>query len=147
MKKKSILFLCTGNSCRSQMAEGFAKIILKNNYNIYSAGIKKTALNPYAIKVMNNVSIDISNHYSKTISELPTKNFDYVITVCDNAKESCPVFSGKTKMIHHNISDPPSLCENINDKKAKFAVYSRVRDEIKAYIENLEHVLIGDSNV
>lgn len=145
MKKEKILFLCTGNSCRSQMAEAWAKSIFKDNFEIYSAGIKKHGINPFAKQVLENENLDISSHYSKTISELPVNDFDYVITVCNNAKESCPVFPGKTNMLHHSFDDPPALCKDMNDDKEILKIFSRVSNEIKIFIEDLAIKLLKDN--
>ena len=98
--KQKILFLCTGNSCRSQMAEGWARFLKNDILDVSSAGIEKHGMNGLAVKVMAEVGVDISRHSSKLINELPTDDFDYVITVCENAHESCPLFSGKAKIIH-----------------------------------------------
>jgi len=107
--KLKILFLCTGNSCRSQMAEGWAKHLKSDVIVPYSAGIKTHGLNPNAVKVMAEVGVDISNHYSKHVDELKDIQFDYVITVCGHANENCPVFPGKTRIVHIGFEDPPKL--------------------------------------
>lgn len=103
-----ILFLCTGNSCRSQMAEGWARALKSDVVEAYSAGIETHGLNPYAVKVMAEAGVDISAQKSKLVPELPTQEFDYVITVCGNARESCPVFPGKTRVVHVGFDDPPA---------------------------------------
>lgn len=126
---KNILFLCTGNSCRSQMAEGFFRHLWGNDFSVYSAGIKKHGMNERAIKVMKEIGIDISSQYSKTVEELPIMTFDYVITVCDAAKESCPYFPGG-KVIHVGFQDPPALTEGMADEEEILNVYRRIRDEI-----------------
>ncbi|MFN3406854.1 MAG: arsenate reductase ArsC, partial [Caldimicrobium sp.] len=112
--KKKILFLCTGNSCRSQMAEGWAKKILPSEeFEVYSAGTNPSGIDPYAIKVMSEVGIDITSHRSKHVDEFKDVDFYAVITVCDNAKESCPIWFGKTKLkLHKSFQDPPSLAKN-----------------------------------
>jgi arsenate reductase (thioredoxin) len=138
--KKNILFLCTGNSCRSQMAEGFAKKYKSSHFNFYSAGTKKHGLNESAVKVMNELSIDITNHTSKTTEELPKVTMDYVITVCSDANENCPYFPGG-KIIHHQFDDPPRLSKNIDDIQKSLDIYRRVRDEIKDFILNIEQYL------
>jgi len=122
-----ILFLCTGNSCRSQMAEGFLKYY-KKDWDIKSAGISPQELNPLAVKVMDEKNIDISEQKSKGIENFLSDAFDYVITVCNNAKESCPVFPVKTKHIHWNLIDPAKIRGTLEDK---LSVFREVRDEIQ----------------
>lgn len=122
-----ILFLCTGNSCRSQMAEGFLKNYRKD-WNAESAGISPQGLNPLAVKVMDEINIDISGQKSKNVEKFLKIPFDYVITVCDNAKESCPVFPGKTKLVHWNLMDPAKAK---GTPEEKLIVFRQVRDEIK----------------
>lgn len=134
------MFLCTGNSCRSQMAEGFCRHLWGNEFNVYSAGTKKHGMNERAIKVMKEVGIDISSHFSKTVEELPQISFDYVITVCDAAKETCPYFPGG-KIIHVGFQDPPSITKNMTDEEEILNVYRRVRDEIGESIKNLPSIL------
>ncbi|MCB0406584.1 MAG: arsenate reductase ArsC [Bdellovibrionales bacterium] len=137
---KNILFLCTGNSCRSQMAEGWAKKLKGEKYSFYSAGTKKHGLNPYAVKVMDEVGVDISSHQSKTVDELPNIHFDYVITVCSDAHETCPYFPGG-KIIHKGFDDPPRLTKNLTDENQILFIYRRVRDEIKEFITHIESEL------
>ena len=139
-KKLKILFLCTGNSCRSQMAEGWAKALKNDLIEAYSAGIEKHGLNPLAVKVMQEAGVDISHHKSKTIDELDEKNFDYVITVCGHANENCPVFPTKTKVVHYGFDDPPQLTQGMEEEE-KLKVYRRVRDEIKSFILKLPEYL------
>ncbi|HDQ16089.1 MAG TPA: arsenate reductase ArsC, partial [Bacteroidetes bacterium] len=112
--KKSVLFLCTHNSCRSQIAEGLLNNIFGTHYKAYSAGIEKTSVNPYALEVMKEIGIDISKQYSKSIEEFHGCNFDFVVTVCDNAKESCPFFPGKN-IIHKSFKDPSKVKGKIED--------------------------------
>ncbi|MCL5071817.1 MAG: arsenate reductase ArsC [Actinobacteria bacterium] len=131
-----ILFLCTGNSCRSQMAEGFLKRY-KKGWTVKSAGISPQGLNPWAVKVMIEKNIDISNQKSKGVESFSNETFDYVITVCDNAKESCPIFPGKTKHIHWNLIDPAETEGNIEEKLFVFRqVRDEIQDEILEFIEN-----------
>jgi len=130
MKKKKVLFLCTHNSCRSQMAEGFLNHLCKYNYKAFSAGIKKTHVNPYVIEVMGEIGIDISDHRSKTIDEFKDTYFDIVVTVCDHAREVCPFFPGK-KVIHKGFKDPSE--EGNNDKILNR--FRKTRDEIKTWIK------------
>lgn len=108
---KKILFLCTGNSCRSQMAEGWANLLLKYNFKAFSAGTKPGSLDPRAIKVMAEAGVDISEQRSKGVDEFKEAAFDLVVTVCNNARESCPVWFGKTKKLHKNFEDPPFLAK------------------------------------
>jgi len=136
-KRLKILFLCTGNSCRSQMAEGWAKHLKNKEFEVYSAGIEKHGLNPYAINVMKEVGVDISKQYSKTVGELGDMNFDYVITVCDHVNEICPIFPGKTKVIHVGFEDPPKLAKEAKTEEEKLRCYRKIRDEIRIFIENL----------
>ena len=123
-----VLILCTGNSARSQMAEGLLRHGSTNAYEVFSAGTKPTHVRPEAITVMQEVGIDISSHRSKSVDEFAGQNFDYVITVCDNAKESCPVFPAKTKRIHWSIEDPAAVqgCE-----EERLTAFRRVRDELR----------------
>ena len=137
---KNILFLCTGNSCRSQMAEGFCKKYWGSDFNVYSAGTKKHGMNERAIKVMREVQIDLSSHYSKTVEELPQIKFDFVVTVCDNAHENCPYFPGG-KVIHVGFRDPPALTRDMKDEEEILKVYRRVRNEIDLVISELPKYL------
>ncbi len=132
-----VLFLCTGNSCRSQMAEGWARALKSDVIEPYSAGIEKHGMNPYAVKAMAEAGVDISGQYSKLVSELGDVDFDYVVTVCGNAHESCPVFSGRAKIVHAGFDDPPRLAAACSTEAEKLACYCRVRDEIKAFVEQL----------
>lgn len=137
MKKLNVLFLCTGNSCRSQMAEGLAKHYFGDKVNFFSAGTEKHGLNPRAVKVMKEIGIDISTHYSKTLEDLEGVVFDFVYTVCGHAHENCPYFPGKAKVIHVGFEDPPKLSQGLTDEEEILAHYRRVRDEIKKFIETL----------
>lgn len=132
-----ILFLCTGNSCRSQLAEGWTRALKGDTIEPYSAGIEKHGLNPYAIKVMAEAGVDISGQRSKLVSELGGTEFDYVVTVCGDAHESCPVFPGGAKIVHVGFDDPPRLAAGCGTEAGKLACYRRVRDEIKAFVEQL----------
>jgi len=127
--KKKVLFLCTGNSCRSQMAEGFLKSF-DNNLEVYSAGTKPAEkVNPFAIKAMKEVGIDISNGVAEDVNKYLSQSFDYVITVCNNAKEICPVFMGDVKhRLHIGFDDP---ADAVGTEEDIMLVYRRVRDEIK----------------
>jgi len=136
-----ILFLCTGNSCRSQMAEGWTKHLKGDLIEPYSAGIEIHGLNPNAVQVMAEVGVDISKHTSKVVKDLPKISFDYVITVCDHANETCPLFPDKAKIIHKGFADPPSLAKNHASEAKKLGCYRKVRDEIKNYIDQLPKIL------
>jgi arsenate reductase len=122
------------------MAEGWAKKYWSNEFNIYSAGTKKHGMNERAIKVMKESGVDISSHFSKTVDELPKVSLDFVVTVCDNAKESCPYFPGG-KIIHISFQDPPALTKEMYDEEEILAVYRKVRDEIHQVIINLKAYL------
>jgi arsenate reductase (thioredoxin) len=137
MSKLKILFLCTGNSCRSQMAEGWARHLKGDLLEPYSAGIEKHGMNPHAVKVMAEEGVDLSKHYSKTLDDIGPVHFDYVVTVCGHANEHCPIFPGKAKVIHVGFEDPPKLTKDLPDGAAKLAVYRRVRDEIRRFVETL----------
>ena len=132
-----ILFLCTGNSCRSQMAEGWARYLKSDFIQPFSAGIEAHGLNLNAIKVMKEEGVDITQQKSQRIEEVETIPFDVVVTVCGHADENCPVFSCSTKVVHHGFDDPPKLAQTAKTKKEALGHYRRVRDEIKAYIETL----------
>lgn len=135
--KMNVLFLCTGNSCRSQMAEGWAKHLKGDVIEAFSAGIETHGLNPKAVQVMAEAGVDISGHHSKHLDEVNDIDFDYVITVCDRARESCPRFPGKTKVIHMGFDDPPKLAKKAKTEEDVLNIYRRVRDEIKVFIEKL----------
>lgn len=137
MKKKRVLFLCTGNSCRSQMAEGWTHHLHKETLEVYSAGVVKSGVDPKAIQVMSEAGIDIRGQWSKTIEELPMQDFDVVITLCDLAKESCPFLPGKYKQLHQSFDDPPSLTKGLDNEDEVLRNYKRVRDEIEKFISTL----------
>ncbi|SHJ23731.1 arsenate reductase ArsC [Halodesulfovibrio aestuarii] len=143
--KINILFLCTGNSCRSQMAEGWAKHLKSDVLNAYSAGIETHGLNPNAVAVMKEAGVDISSHSSKLLSELNTINFDVVITVCGHAHETCPYFPGKAKVVHVGFPDPPAQAKELAAQGApeeeQLNCYRKVRDQIKAYVVTLPESL------
>jgi arsenate reductase len=141
MSKLKVLFLCTGNSCRSQMAEGWARHLKGDVLEAYSAGIEKHGLNPHAVAVMAEAGVDISTHFSKTPSEIGSVHFDYVVTVCGHANEHCPIFPGKAKVVHVGFEDPPQLTKQMPDGEGKLAVYRRVRDAIRKFVESLPNSL------
>jgi arsenate reductase len=138
---KKILVLCTGNSCRSQMAHGYLEHFGKNSVEVYSAGVEVHGLNPFAVGIMSEDGIDISKNTSNPIDEYSNITFDYVITVCDNAKEACPFFPTQTKTIHHSFEDPSKASGTASELITKFR---KVRDQIKGYsksfIENLQSI-------
>lgn len=131
--KKKVLFLCTGNSCRSQMAEGFARA-LRPDLEAYSAGVEKHGLNPLAVTVMAEAGVDISGQRSKTVDELPTREFDMIVTLCGHANENCPYFPGNARRIHVGFDDPPSLARDARSDEEALGHYRNVRDAIKAFI-------------
>ena len=139
--KLRILFLSTGNTCRSQMAEGWARHLKGDVFEPYSAGIETHGLNPTAVKVMAEAGVDISGHKSKHLNDLRDVHFDYVITVCDNARESCPLFPGRAKVIHVGFDDPPRLARQAENEQQALNIYRRVRDEIRAFVEKLPQAL------
>ena len=141
MPRLKVRFLCTGNSCRSQMAEGWTRHLKGEVIDAYSAGIEKHGMNPHAVRVMAEAGVDISQHYSKTPEEIGPGNYDYVVTVCGHAHENCPVFPGKAKVVHVGFEDPPKLTKHLPDGEEKLAVYRRVRDEIRRYVESLPEAL------
>ena len=143
MPKLKVLFLCTGNSCRSQMAEGWARQLKGDVIEPYSAGIEKHGMNPHAIHVMAEAGVDISKNYSKTPQDIGLVEFDYVVTVCGHADENCPTFPGNTKVVHVGFEDPPKLTRQLPDGEEKLAVYRRVRDEIRNFIQTLPGSLIA----
>lgn len=139
--KKSILFICTGNSCRSQMAEAWVRNIKGDILEPYSAGIEKHGLDPKAIQVMAEAGIDISKQESKLIDELKRKEFDYVVTICNDANEKCPVFVGKTKRSHHAFDNPSRIALTLKSQEEILFLYRRVRDEIKEFVSNMPNNL------
>ena len=132
-----VLFLCTGNSCRSQMAEGWGKALLSGKAEVFSAGTRPGTVDPRAIKVMAEAGLDISGHRSKHADELKGIAFDLVVTVCDNAREACPVWFGKVKKLHKSFEDPPFLAKEAGTEEEALAHYRRVRDEIRDFVAGL----------
>jgi arsenate reductase len=129
--KKRVLILCTGNSARSQMAEGLLRHDAGDRFTVESAGTKPSTVRPEAIAVMKEVGIDITAHRSKHVDEFAGQKFDYVLTVCDNAKESCPVFFGKAAGLHHSFNDPAAI---EGSKEKRLAAFRQVRDELRSYL-------------
>ena len=140
-RRARILFLCTGNSCRSQMAEGWARQLKGDILDPLSAGIETHGLNPLAVKVMAEVGVDISLQKSKKVEDLPDLRFDYVVTVCDDAHERCPLFPGSARVVHVGFDDPPRLAQGATTEEEALAHYRRVRDEIRAFVETLPETL------
>lgn len=134
MQKQRVLILCTGNSARSQMAEGLLRHDAGGRFDVESAGTKPGIVRPEAIAAMRELGVDILGHRSKHVDEFDGQAFDYVITVCDNAKESCPVFIGAVKRLHHSFDDPPPMSEGTEQER--MAIFRRVRDELRAYLKD-----------
>ena len=137
LPKLKVLFLCTGNSCRSQIAEGWARHLQRGRIEPYSAGTRPGRIDPLAIAVMREAGVDISRQRSKPIDEVVDVGLDWVITVCDHAHESCPVVPGNRKRMHVGFDDPPRLAEAATDEDEALEHYRRVRDEIREFIESL----------
>jgi arsenate reductase len=146
MQMLKMLFLCTGNSCRSQMAEGWAHHLKADTIQACSAGIDPHGLNPMAVKVMAEAGVDISTQKSQHVDEFNHNDFDYVMTVCDDAAESCPVFSGNAKVIHQLFDDPPRLAREASNEKEGLAHFRRVRDELRDYVASLPKRLEATSH-
>lgn len=136
--KLKVLFLCTGNSCRSQMAEGWCRHFHSDEIDAYSAGIETHGLNPWALKVMEEAGVNISTHESTNVKDLSHIEFDYVFTVCDHANQNCPFHAAKCKLVHAPFDDPPKLAKGLENEEEILQVYRRVRDEIREYIKNLK---------
>ena len=143
MEKTSILFLCTGNSCRSQMAEAWTNRLKGDLFAACSAGVKPKGVDPRAVRAMAEAEVDISTQRSKDIDALGDLGFDYVVTLCDNAKESCPLFPADARLIHRGFDDPPRLAESAGNEEDDMAHYRRGRDEIRAFVEKLPEALKG----
>lgn len=133
--KFKVLFLCTGNSCRSQMAEGWARHLLGDRIELYSAGIETHGMNPHAIRVMHEAGIDILGQTSKLVGALADVPLDLVITVCGHADDNCPAFLGKTRVVHVAFDDPPKLAQTATSEDEALGHYRRVRDEIRKFVE------------
>lgn len=144
-RKPRVLFLCTGNSCRSQMAEGFTRRLKGDLIEAHSAGVAPKGVDPRAIKAMAEVGIDISKQGSKALDEVGHIEFDYVITLCDNAQKTCPMFPAKTRVMHVGFEDPPRLAANSKSEEEAMGHYRRIRDEIKAFVERLPEALIDEA--
>jgi arsenate reductase len=142
MSKLSVLFLCTGKSCRSQMAEGWARQLKGELLDAYSAGTHPKGLDPLAVQVMADVGIDISTQQPKSLDAVQHLPFNYVVTVCSDAHETCPVFPGRGRIVHRGFDDPPRLAAGAKTPQEALRHYGRVRDEIKAFIEQLPDALL-----
>ncbi|MFC1511924.1 arsenate reductase ArsC [Candidatus Latescibacterota bacterium] len=137
LPKTNVLFLCTGNSCRSQMAEGWTRHLWGDRFDAYSAGTDPRDLDPRAVKAMAEVGVDISTHRAKDVSELMDISFDEVITLCDHAAENCPFFPGDARIRHVGFKDPPKLAEQAISEEEAMSHYRLVRDDIRAFVETL----------
>jgi len=131
LSMKRVLFICTHNSARSQMAEGLLKCMAPGKYEVFSCGTQPAFVNPHAIKAMNEINIDISHHYSNSVEEFVETHFDIVVTVCDSAKEKCPLFFDAKRIIHHSFEDPSDVD---GTEEEIMVAFRRVRDEIKVWI-------------
>ncbi len=132
-ERKKVLILCTGNSARSQMAEGILKHICQNEFEINSAGTNPSLVRPEAIKALAEIGIDISGNRSKSVDEFSDQEIDFVLTVCDNAKENCPYFPAKTRLIHHAFEDPAEVS---GEAETRLSAFRKTRDEIREFFEN-----------
>lgn len=141
MTTMHILYLCTGNSCRSQMAEGWTRHLLGNRVTVSSAGLEAHGLNPNAVTVMQEAGVNITAQTSDTIDKFLDEPIDVVVTVCGHAHETCPVFPKSATVIHHGFDDPPKLAKEASSEEAALDCYRRVRDEIKAFVEQLPQQL------
>jgi arsenate reductase len=142
--KLKVLFLCTGNSCRSQMAEGWAHHLKGELLVAYSAGTHPKSLDPLAVQVMADVGIDLSTQRAKSLADVEHLPFDYVVTVCSEAHETCPVFPGRARVVHRSFDDPPRLAAGAKSREEALGHYVRVRDEIKTFIEQLPDTLLRE---
>jgi len=142
-EKIKVLFLCTGNSCRSQIAEGWTRHLKDNVIDAYSAGIRPIGVSFRAIRAMAEAGVDISMHQSRHADEFSGIDFDYVVTLCDNAYESCPVFSGKTRIVHNPFDDPYFAS---GSEEEIMATFRKVRDDIKTFVETLPGSLEGKNS-
>jgi arsenate reductase len=137
MEQQSILYLCTGNSCRSQMAEGLTNALWGGEFRAASAGVTPQGVDPRAVAVMAEIGVDISGQESKDVERFVGQDWDWVVTLCDNAREACPFFPGPVRRVHRGFADPPLLAAGEAEEEAALAHYRRVRDEIRAMVEGL----------
>ena len=147
LPKVKILFLCAGNSCRSQMAEGWARHLHGDRLEPYSAGTTPVVVDPRAVSVMHETGVDISGHRSKHLHEVLQVGFDWIVTVCDHANESCPVFPGEVRRMHMGFDDPPRLAADATTEADALEPYRRVRDKIRAFVESLPERLSDPDSV
>lgn len=140
-ERYSVLFLCTGNSCRSQMAEGWARQLKSDVMDAYSAGTQKHGMNQVAVEIMLDAGVDISQHTSKMVNRLANIEFDLVVTVCDNAHEICPVFPGAPRVVHRNFDDPPRLAQTAETDEEAMGHYRRVCEEIRIFVSEMPDTL------
>jgi arsenate reductase len=145
MQKMKILFLCTGNSCRSQMAEGWTRHLKGDRIEVFSAGVDPKGIDPLAVQVMEEAGVNIGSQGSKHVDRVKHVAFDYVVTVCDHASEKCPLFPGRTRVVHVGFDDPPELAREIKEEQERLVPYRRVRDEIKVFVETLPEGLVERS--
>jgi len=143
LTKLRLLYLCTGNSARSQMAEAWTRILHDNVIEPHSAGIEPRGLDPRAVAVMAEAGIDIRGQWSKDVNELPPVKFDYVVTICDGAREACPWFPGAPLLLHKGFEDPPWLARDAATEEEALDHYRRIRDEIRAFVESLPGALFA----
>lgn len=143
-RKLRVLFLCTGNSCRSQIAEGWARRLKGDLLDVYSAGTHPKALDPLAVRIMAEVGVDLSAQRPKALTAVQHLSFDYVITICSDVHETCPAFPGRARIVHRGFDDPPRLAAAAKSPQEALSHYMRVRDEIKAFIEQLPEALLGE---
>ena len=143
MSTKRILYLCTGNSCRSQMAEGWTRHLKSGVLEPASAGIEPSIVDPRAIQVMAEVGVDLTGQSSKHLDDVMETGFDFVVTVCSDAAEACPIFRGDALVVHQPFDDPPRLAKPGDSEEAILTQYRRVRDELRAYVESLPEALMG----
>src|SRR5881296_1608579 len=136
--KKRVLILCTGNSARSQMAEGLLRHDAGNRFEVSSAGTKPSTVRPEAVAVMKELGIDISNQRSKSVDEFAHERFDYVLTVCDHARETCPIYPGHTKRIHHTFEDPASAQ---GSEAQRLAMFREIRNQIRSYLRHFPEIV------
>ncbi len=146
-ERMKVLFLCTGNSCRSQMAEGWARSLKGDVIDAYSAGVEPHGMNERAVRAMAEAGVDLSGQRSKHVGEFAGVPFDYVVTVCDHAHESCPVFPGRTRVVHVGFEDPPRLARGATTEDEAMNHYRRVRDQIRAFVERIEAALPAPAGV
>jgi arsenate reductase (thioredoxin) len=140
-EKVKVLYLCTGNSCRSQMAEAWTRVLKGDQVEAYSAGFEPHSVDPRAVKAMAEVGIDISGQASKDVDTLEHIEFEYVVTLCDQAHQGCPIFPAKTRVLHVGFDDPPRLAAGAQTEEDAMVHYRRVRDEIKEFVEKLPEIL------